>query len=79
MMVKEIQVFEDANGNMHRSKSDAVRADLAIWFTATGVMNEASAKQLVDHMVAEPTRLIELRDGVLDLHRALEPTTVAAA
>jgi hypothetical protein len=72
-------MFEDRAGNTHRDKRDAVRADLALWLTATGTMNEASAKQLVDHMLEQPERLIELRDGILDLHRTISPFALSDA
>lgn len=58
-MVKQIPMFEDSAGNVHRTEHEAYRSDLILWFIGTGAMNEASAKALVDH-VSSPERACEL-------------------
>lgn len=51
-MVKQVPYFEDSSGKAHKTAHDAWKADVALWFIETGAVNEASAKQLVEHIAS---------------------------
>ena len=51
-MVRQVPYFEDSSGKAHKTEHEAWKADVALWFTETGAVNEASAKQLVEHIVS---------------------------
>lgn len=69
-MVRVVQCYEDESGRLHRTAFEAYRADLSIWFTRTGVMNEASAKQLADLIADKPTECHELTKVLCELANA---------
>lgn len=49
-MVREARYFEDANGTPHKTDHEAWKSDLIIWLIATGAVNEANARGLVNHI-----------------------------
>lgn len=51
-MVKQVPYFEDSSGKAYKTAYDAWKADVALWLVETGAVNEASAKQLVEHITS---------------------------
>ena len=53
-MVKTIQMYEANDGSTHRSQMDAISADLVHMFRQCGgIINEASAEQLVNKLKSD--------------------------
>jgi hypothetical protein len=59
-MVSAIQCYIDGAGGLHRSATDAHRADLQQWLQATGSINEASASTLAKLLVDNREKMFEL-------------------
>ena len=59
-MVQTIQCYLDGAGGIHRSPSDAHRADLQQWLQGSGAVNEASASALARIVVDNRDTLFEL-------------------
>lgn len=87
MMVRQVTYYEDSKGVAHKTEHEASKADLAGWLLDTGVMNEASAKQLVEHIASGGRdRAIELANTINvfagtmpNLTAALEPLAAQVA
>lgn len=69
-MVKQVPYFEDSSGKAHKTPYDAWRAELTLWLVATKTINDAQAKQLVDHITSSDARerLASLGKIVDELH-----------
>lgn len=78
-MVKQIPMYEDSAGNVHRTEYEAYRSDLILWFIGTGAMNEASAKALVDHVTAGGGKRAEELANMFKVFQGTMPAPVEPA
>lgn len=72
-MVKEIRCYEDSSGKIHKTESDAHRAELAIWLAQTGAINDASAQQLAEHLARNAGELSKMLAQIVRLEPTVEP------
>ena len=63
-MVKEIKCYQDSSGKVHQSACEAHRAELILWLTQGGTINEGSAKALADRMVDDSRDLKAMIEAV---------------